>query len=74
MTNTNHNIWTLTVHVVKSLNQKAGRLDTKLYGHTVVPDKPKSTSTNWNDVVVIGSVLLFFVVLVYFIPNLRKNL
>ena len=73
MTNTNHNAWTLTVHIAKSLNQKAGKLDAKLYGHTVVPDKPKPAPTNWNDILVIGSVLVFFVVLIYFIPNLRKN-
>jgi len=73
MTNTNHNAWTLTVHTAKFLNKKAGQLDAKLYGHTVVPDKPTPTPTNWNDVVLIGSVLLFFAVLVYFIPNLRKN-
>jgi hypothetical protein len=76
MTNTNHNVWTLTVHVAKSLNQKAGRLDTKLYGHTVVPDKPNPPSEpfNWDAFFVVFGIVAFFVVLVYFIPNLRKNL
>lgn len=73
MTNTNHNAWTLTVHIAKGLNKAAGKVDEKVFGHTVVPDPPKPEPRNWNDVLVIGSILVFFVVLVYFLPNLRKN-
>ena len=32
MTNTNHNLWTLTKHVAVSVNKGAGKLDVKIYG------------------------------------------
>jgi hypothetical protein len=37
---TNHNIWTLTVNVSKSINNAAGKLDAKLYGKPTPTNAP----------------------------------
>lgn len=49
MSNTNHNIWTLTVNLGKSLNKGAAKVDAKFYP-TPVPTNNVVTNTIVQDV------------------------
>lgn len=76
ITNTNHNILTLTEHVAKSINSAAGKIDKKVYGDSIrmVPTPPLAPKkTVIDNLEFIGGGLLCMFMIVFWLFNFQNK-
>ncbi len=73
ITNTNHNIFTLTLHVVESLNKAAGKVDKKVYGDSIRAVEP--TPKGQLGITIVGFVggMLTIFILVLWMVNVQTK-